>query len=169
MHENWDSDLGSTPGLTSSRMCLWTSSDRSGLLAILALNMSPILARSSFCLCSWRAGEVLGEGRMPWATRAVIGRRTISFTFKAASRWTKILIKISWNFKIVTEQFYGILVEVYNLLKKSGERRTDSFALFFCISDRQHPRCLVKETPDPNINISSRTWRSLAVYIHIRC
>ena len=152
MHENWDSDLGSTPGLTSSRMCLWTSSDRSGLLAILALNMSPILARSSFCLCSWRAGEVLGEGRMPWATRAVIGRRTISFTFRAASRYeTKILIKISWNFGIVTEQFYGILVEHNPKIgfqfteKKTGERRNDSFTLFSVLVTDNTPVALSRK------------------------
>jgi len=49
---------GSTSGLTSSRICLCTSSCLSGLLAIFCLSLSPIWARSSLVLCSWSEGEV---------------------------------------------------------------------------------------------------------------
>ena len=77
---------GSTSGRTSSKICLLTSSDRSGLEAIFALSMSPILARSSLVTCSCKEGEVLYSGMMPCSTKMSRGRRTISFTFSAKRR-----------------------------------------------------------------------------------
>jgi hypothetical protein len=47
------------------------------------------LARTNLCVCSCKAGLVLGDGMMPCSTSTVIGRRTISFTFNAGKKTDK--------------------------------------------------------------------------------